>query len=170
MYSFPSPLSSFARVLFLSVIKQGKARQEKCQSLFFFFFFLVLIIVVNCNANRKLYFLSLSLLDNCTRSKKKKNVGTLEIAKGSKRSFLLCKWILGNRSKCQFQIVSRRSKARQGGCAFRIESVFFFFFQFSIRFSFHPSSLQSRRMNVCTRDVRNYEGLRVHFLWIYEKF
>lgn len=60
---------------------------------------------------------------------------------------------------------------RQGKAVVRFESkVFFFFFQFSIRFSFHPSSLQSRRMNVCTRDVRNYEGLRVHFLWIYEKF
>lgn len=139
MYSFPFPLSSLARVLFLPAnrkTRQGKRNANRFSSL-------LVLVIVDCNANRKLYFLSLSLFDNCTTIEKMLEHWTNifnGIAKGSKRNFLLCKWILGDRdSKCQFQIVSRRSKARQGG-VFRIESVFSIFHSFLIPSIIFPVS------------------------------
>lgn len=116
----------------------NKTRQEKCQSLFFF----PRPRHRQLQRESKVVF-SLSFFDNCTTIEKMLEHWTNifnGIAKGSKRNFLLCKWILGDRdSKCQFQIVSRRSKARQGG-VFRIESVFSIFHSFLIPSIIFPVS------------------------------
>lgn len=149
MYSFPFPLSSLARVLFLPANRnqQDKAREMPIA-------FLLSSSSSSSIATRIescIFFLSLSSII-AQQLKKCWNIGrTFSMVSQRDRNGISC---YANESlETEIRNVSFRSlvEGRRQGKAVCFESKVFF--QFSIRFSFHPSSFQFRPIDECIRKL-----------------
>lgn len=161
MYSFPFPLSSLARVLFLPANRnqQDKAREMPIA-------FLLSSSSSSSIATRiESCIFSLSLSSIIAQQLKKCwNIGrTFSMVSQRDRNGISC---YANESlETEIRNVSFRSlvEGRRQGKAVCFESKVFF--QFSIRFSFHPSSFQFRPIDECIRKL-----MKDYVCAFYEKF